>query len=1291
MRNPTTRVPPWAKLSAKIVGGALATWLVIAGLAAWRVPILVHDIVAGQVAELLGRPATVGEVSFNPFTLILRAKALQIFEADGKTPVASVDGIEVNASITSLFRLAPILDKIQITGPHVALVRESVNRFNVSDIIDRLAARPSSDGPTPRFSLNNLSLAGGEITLDDHVTGRKHTIAELAVGVPFLSTLPYAVDIDVQPKLSALINGSLMSLDGTARPFDTPRSSSLDIKFQGLALDALADAWPIPWPLALKRAVLDADLKLVFEAPPDVTPTLRLAGDVALNDVDVRGKPDAALLQLKTLALKQLVLEPLAKRVKIGRVDVVEPQVDAVRAANGRINLADIAAGAGAPATSTPAAAVPVASTNVSAPPVVAPVPTSPQVAAATGQAAPSSPGASTPAPAAPAPAPTAPSAWQVQVNTVALDGGQLRWRDEAANFSYALTDIALNVDGLNYPEVQGKPAQVRVSAQADRAGKLSVEGPVKLQPFGADLSAQIDALGLPALAPLWKPWLALDIASGTLDVKTKVHVATTDGKVALSWSDAALALKQLQAKAKTDENSQLKLTSLTLTGMTGDLATRRVQLGQVAVSGLALGAHRDTSQRIGWASMMPETPAVASTQPPRATTSTAAARKQGSAMRKTGNAARKPEVRPAAVTNAEASSAPWNIQVANVNVDTSSLRWLDEGMSPRVAARLDNLKLQAANLTWPATAPVDFTLQSDVQRSGRLDLKGTFTPQPMAVKADVTATRVNLTAFAPYFAQSLNARVASLAVGARGRLEFAAANGRQAQRVAWKGAAEVSNLELVDKSNGAQFLRWKLLGFKQLDILQQGDKLKADLGATTLEDFFARIILRDTGRLNLSELVVKPGDAEQPAAGAITQPTGTRERTGKSEAIVARTADTDANRDIRMGGLTLARGNINFTDNFVKPNYTANLTDIEGTISALATNQTDPADVDITGRVDGNAPLAINGKVQPFGENLYTDIRMSAKGVDLPGLTPYATKYAGYPIERGKLSMEVHYLIQDGKLTATNKVVLDQLTLGDRVDGPSVFNLPVRLAVSLLKNSRGEINIDLPVAGSLDDPQFSIGGVIFRALGNLILRAVTAPFSLLASAFSGSGSAEALSYVEFTPGSATLSADARKKIDTLANALKERPALKLDLSGRVDPSVDTQGLRSQGVEQLMIEQKRRALDRAGTASTTVEIAPGERSKYLEAAYKAAKIDKPRNLVGFAKSLPDEEMQRLLEASIEVGPPQLRELAIRRANAVMNVLREAKLDDRAFLIAPHLDATGIKDDGKRTRVDFSLK
>ncbi|WP_369798741.1 DUF748 domain-containing protein [Achromobacter sp. DMS1] len=247
------------------------------------------------------------------------------------------------------------------------------------------------------------------------------------------------------------------------------------------------------------------------------------------------------------------------------------------------------------------------------------------------------------------------------------------------------------------------------------------------------------------------------------------------------------------------------------------------------------------------------------------------------------------------------------------------------------------------------------------------------------------------------------------------------------------------------------------------------------------------------------------------------------------------------------------------FTDRFVKPNYVAELSSVEGSISAVSSMRPQPAKVQVTGRVYTTAPLSISGVVQPFAKFLALDLKASAKGVDLPRFTTYSAKYVGYPIKRGKLSVDLEYKIKNRDLTASNHVVLNQLTFGDKTNSPDATKLPVLLAVALLKDSRGNIDINLPISGSLDDPQFSVGGIILRVLGNLLVKAVTSPFSLLASAF---GSDEELSYVEFAPGSAALTPESLERIETLGKALADRPGLKMDISGRADPAADDAGLR---------------------------------------------------------------------------------------------------------------------------------
>ena len=240
------------------------------------------------------------------------------------------------------------------------------------------------------------------------------------------------------------------------------------------------------------------------------------------------------------------------------------------------------------------------------------------------------------------------------------------------------------------------------------------------------------------------------------------------------------------------------------------------------------------------------------------------------------------------------------------------------------------------------------------------------------------------------------------------------------------------------------------------------------------------------------------------------------------------------------------------FTDNFIRPNYSARLTQLKGEVSALNSERPEPARLSISGALDDGAPLRISGTLHPLGAQLYTDIEASARGIGLTRLSAYSARYAGYTIDKGTLTMTVHYKIDQGKLEAQNQIFLDQFTFGDKVDSPDATSLPVRLAVALLKNGRGEIDIRLPISGTLNDPQFSIGGLVWRAFMNLLTRVVTAPFAFLTGGDGGTPD-----QVHFAPGSAELDDAARQQLDKLGQSLKDRPGLKIEITGHADPGRD--------------------------------------------------------------------------------------------------------------------------------------
>ncbi len=381
---------------------------------------------------------------------------------------------------------------------------------------------------------------------------------------------------------------------------------------------------------------------------------------------------------------------------------------------------------------------------------------------------------------------------------------------------------------------------------------------------------------------------------------------------------------------------------------------------------------------------------------------------------------------------------------------------------------------------------------------------------------------------------------------------------------------------------------------------------------------------------------------------------------------------------DVRIGKITLTDANIDFSDFFVRPNYSANLTGLDGGVSQLSPDQ--PGDVQLKGRVDNAGAVDVSGRLNPFSSALTMDIVANARDIDLPRLSPYSVKYIGHGIERGKLSAQLNYKIVDRNLTAENKVVLDQLTLSDRVAGSQAPNLPVQFALALLKDRDGVIDVELPISGSIDDPQFSIGGIVLRLIGNLIVKAVTSPFSLIGGIFSGAGVDGAeLSKMPFAAGAAALEPAAIERLEKLAKVLQDRPGLKVDIAGRASPARDRDALMHVRLQRRVkaLKVKENVADGADSARLDeVALAPDEYARLLKQLYRDAPFEKPRNVIGLTKDVPVAEMEQRLIEHMQIGERQYQDLANRRAQAVKDWLsgKGQVPSERLYIVSSKIDA-----------------
>lgn len=1197
-------------------------------LGAFGGPPLLRHLAQTQLSTLLERPVSVGKISINPYTLRLDVDQLHIAERDGKTPFVDVGHLHVNASWSSIFRRAPVIEELSIEAPQVRIVRTAEQRFNFSDIVDRLSQpenppKPKSNEPA-RFVFANLQLANGAIDFVDQPLGTEHKVDGLQIGVPFLASLPADVDIFVQPLLAARIDGAPLHFAGKTKPFADSLESNLNVKIDGLDLPRYLGYVPGPLPVAVPQGKLTTDLTIEFQKPKAGAPVLRVHGTAGLDNLEVVDAKKAPLVAAKQVRATLADVRPLDNVFHLDTLTLDGVRVDATRGTDGAINFAQLGG---------------------------KPVPAEANAAKAE------------PAPAA------KPKPLDVVVSKLQLANSTVHWRDSTTQPAADLTLEDLHGDfGVR---TLGGPTTLDVGAKLAQGGALNVKGSILLEKSTGELELKLDGVKLAGIGPYLRQAGAPQLQNGALSADGKVALDFGPDKFNVRAEPLTASLADLSLAPSTGKDTALRAKLLRADVKSFDLSARTIALNEVRADGLQIDALRKKDG----------TTTLTLLDGPQSTTGKSAAPAKSSAK-----------------SNAPAEK-PWAVTVQTLKLDNSAVGFEDQSNSRPVKVRVEPLNVVVQNASSDLGKPVNVQIGAGLGTKGKLDVRGEVVPQPLKADLRVNSQNLSLAGFDPYLDKSLNAAITSALLSMDGRLVL---NQGKALTVNYQGNATLGNVRLQDRVSSDDFLRWRSLALNRIQANYDGATPHVRVGAVALSTFYARIIINPNGRLNLQDIRVQPTEERrsltqsEPASAsgaAASAPAAAPVVASAPASAVTVTATAPAPKaggaDLRVDAITLQDGNIRFTDNFVKPNYTANLTAIGGSIGTISTaaNQT-PAEVTLRGSVDGTAPVDIHGKVNPLAPTAFVDLTAKADGVELTNLTPYSAKYAGYPITKGKLTMDLHYLLDQGKLTADNHIFIDQLTFGDRVESKDATNLPVRLAVALLKNSRGEIDVRVPVSGSLDDPQFSIGGVILRAFVNLIARAVTAPFSLLASAFGGSGGEE-LGYIEFDPGTSDISQASAAKLDKLATALKDRPALKVDIIGRVDPEFDRDGLRREAVNRQIREQKLKDAGDAAEADTTVK--PEEENKYLERAYKAAKFPKPRNVIGLAKSLPPDEMRKLMETNVQVTDADLRELAQRRANAVHVALAERVEPGRLFVVAPKLSADGIKDKGKTTRVDFALK
>jgi len=839
-----------------------------------------------------------------------------------------------------------------------------------------------------------------------------------------------------------------------------------------------------------------------------------------------------------------------------------------------------------------------------------------------------------TASPSEPAAEPTAAASPRFAVYNVVLRDGRIDFDDQPQKTKHAVTDLQIGL-----PFVSSLPRQVdivvapRLSANVNGT-PFEIVGQAK--PFKetheAKVHLDIDDLELGRYLAYSPVPLRIRVPSARLDTRLVLSFATAQagGLQTLALSGTA-SLRRLTVQ-HADGAPLAALQALNVELDSFDFLQKRAVIKNVRLDGPEVDITREEDGRFKLLGVVPPAPAAS----------------------------------PAPASNASAS--PFRFNLAEFALTDGKVRFVDRSPGKPVSLALAKMSISVNDLgNGGETAKV--RLATALGGKGRFGYEGSLQLVPVRTEGELELVGLRVDAFAPYIEQLLNVVVTSGAFSTRGRLAVGVPEGGPLQ-MSYRADAGVSAFASLDQATSQDLLNWKLLAVKGIDF--QLAPLKVGIGEITLTELYSRLIVNPDGTLNWRGV---PKQTE-----AVSAP----------PAPVAERAPAGPAPDIHLGKIVLHAGRINFTDYFIRPNYTVMLTDVEASMTEMTAEKS--SDVSLAARIHQTSPVEVAGKVNVLSPQLVLDMKASARDIQLSDMTAYSAKYAGYGIEKGTLSVRLSYVVHDRKLEAQNNVYLDQLTFGEKVDSPTATRLPVHFAVALLKDKNGVIDVNLPVGGSLDDPKFSVGGVIVQVLVNLVEKAVTAPFAAIGSMFGGG---QELAFVEFAPGSAAVDEAQEAKLAKLAKALNERPGLRLEVGGRIDAQADRAALQREAVDQQVLAAKASESENARVAAAggaEPKVAPDEYARYLAAAYRAADFERPFDAKGALQELPASEMERLMLANAPVSEEDLRLLAQRRAQAAKDwLVGTGKIASERVLIASKASTGSVADQGKASRAEFVLK
>ncbi|MEQ9547986.1 MAG: DUF748 domain-containing protein [Marinobacter sp.] len=696
----------------------------------------------------------------------------------------------------------------------------------------------------------------------------------------------------------------------------------------------------------------------------------------------------------------------------------------------------------------------------------------------------------------------------------ITVNGGELLFRDfskqEPASFRISPLDLTLN-DIATWQRDDAQSNYYLLAALGSQT--IEWEGDLSINPLYSRGFIRIADIDYATLKHFLKPYLPYELRGGNVTVSTDYELSVAE-QLYLTTSDGLLELEGLAlALDEEQENAALTNGRLAIDQIGFSLTGRSADIGMITVDALDLALARSAEGEIDLLVPLQQDSEDETDADP-----------------------------------SETGDEGFLWSVAGVELSNSRVQWRDRQPETPADITVEDLALTLGGVSHELEEPVRYRLQGTLAKGGSLGLEGQATLQPFTLEAGVTGSGVQLATFEPYIREAANLNVRNGQLAVDGNLDL---DGQKEPLTGtFSGTAEVSGLNLTLPDSSEPLLAWQTLRLAPLEYNVHPARL--EIGTITLSQPAVNVVRGGNGLHNVERIIPVSGAPAEPEAEASKE-----DKEGKPGII------------FRIEQLLLEEGDVSYTDRTLDPAFTTRFDELNGTVTGISNIAPQQGKVSLRGRVDGVSDVNFEGTLGTLGTDDVSQLSLDMKNASLPTLSPYFGRYLGYGVDSGKLNVDMNYEIAGSRIDATNIIVMDRLELGQPVASEEAVSAPVKLGLALLRDSKGVIELDVPISGDLDDPDFSVGKVVMRALVNILAKAAASPFSVLGSVAELAGlSGEELSQVNFLAGQIALAEGEQAKLDALADALAERPALLLNIRGVVAPQADGLALLKQRLEQ---------------------------------------------------------------------------------------------------------------------------